>query len=199
MSGRLAASAVSVILLAVCAGLAWHIRETVIAGPVPPPAVAATVRTSAMTAGPAAADDRLPPLEDFAAVAERPLFHATRRPVAEEVPVVAAAAPVNLFLYGVVIEDARRIAHLQAPPEGRVRALRVGDSIDGWKVAEIHTNRVVLREGARRQTVHLRKPADAEGAAAGASDPVATVPADKARRNRPIDNERENERRPRRD
>lgn len=94
----------------------------------------------------------LPPLTRLASFVDRPLFWASRRP--RRAAMAGAAPAVGLALSGVVIAASDRFAIL-APADGKplLRA-RVGQVADGWRVTEVHADRVVLRHAG--QEVVLR-------------------------------------------
>lgn len=101
---------------------------------------------------------RLPPLERFTAMVERPLFSPTRRPepvsdaplpVADGSggpPVLAAdpGAPGIRFV-GTVGQDGSMTAVVVRADSGDALRIAAGDTVDGWEVAAVTTSELVLR------------------------------------------------------
>jgi hypothetical protein len=87
-------------------------------------------------------------LERFSATRERPLFSPTRRPPPPPpVPVVSLASPPpppKVTLLGTVMDagEARALVNLESA--NKMLRLRIGDNIEGWKVTQIETRRLVL-------------------------------------------------------
>ena len=91
-------------------------------------------------------------------IAERPLFSPTRRPpVAKSKPVkiapkVTRAAPApkrpksHVVLVGVVAANKERVALLRDQRTGAHRRGKLGDTIDGWRVAHIGASAVELSQ-----------------------------------------------------
>ena len=86
-----------------------------------------------------------PPL---AAVYERPLFGA----VAAEESATPADAPALIGIVGRLGEDA---VALVRTAEGTTRALRIGESVDGWKLASLAIDAAFFTRGAERARVPL--------------------------------------------
>lgn len=91
----------------------------------------------------------------------RPLFAPSRRPApvrqdtaAPALPVVESAAP-DLRLVGVVSGLDTAVAILRRTPDGSPLNLKVGDTVDAWRVELIAPDRVTLREGEREKTYRL--------------------------------------------
>lgn len=102
-------------------------------------------------------------LEQMSATHNRPLFSSTRRP-----PPVAAAPPAQepeappppqppaVTLFGTVSDAQGRQAIVLAPTDNIVR-VRIGDEIEGWKVAAIEARQVVLSLADRSATFAMFK------------------------------------------
>lgn len=107
---------------------------------------------------------QLPPLADFDAVVERPLFVEGRRPPEPEAddgqaPGEQAANPNRpaINLKAILIIDGQRSALVQgAPDKGGVTRLRSGDSYQGWAIKEIRPDRLVLGQGEKSEEYLLR-------------------------------------------
>jgi general secretion pathway protein N len=96
----------------------------------------------------------LPPIQSFAAVTARPLFVEDRRPVPE-----SAGASVgswsSLTLAGIVIAPGSREALIRHGTPAVVVHLREGQSVDGWTVRSILSDRVVLTNGSEQHDLRL--------------------------------------------
>lgn len=86
----------------------------------------------------------LPPLSQFSATVERPLFSPTRRPAAAAVQTTRTAAPIEsrYRLVGVVIVGKAQRAIVTEG--GRRLDLGVGDTLEGFTVNRIEQNRLTL-------------------------------------------------------
>jgi hypothetical protein len=94
----------------------------------------------AASAAPAIAD--LPPLTTFRAVFERPLFTPSRRPPTDPAPIPGIGVAERYRLLGLVTAGQTRRALLA---EGTRRfEIAEGATLDGWIVARIEQDRVVL-------------------------------------------------------
>jgi len=133
-------------------------------------------------------------VESLKTTVERPLFNATRRPA----PTALAEAPKPVIqrgqfvLAGTLVTDTVAIAYLRdAGGGGKSRSVRVGESVNGMKVAEVKPDRVRLALGDEFEDLDLKvqkgpkttiaaAPATAPGgpaaapAAQGGAAPVAT-------------------------
>ncbi|AEY00190.1 hypothetical protein GU3_02165 [Oceanimonas sp. GK1] len=105
-----------------------------------------------------------PPLEQFDALLERPLFNASRRPEAEEdnrAPLSESAAHMRekWRLSGVVWEHGQQLALFsERQDEGRQR-LRTGMYLEGnWLLEEITEHSVTLTDNDQRLRLELWEP-----------------------------------------
>ena len=105
-----------------------------------------------------------PSLAVYDAILERPLFVPGRRGAEPaETPVAEAAQPpaatLALRLEGVAIapgdRPSDRVAVLRRTTTQEVLRLTPGEAVDGWKLAEVRADRVVLRAGERTQELLL--------------------------------------------
>ncbi|WP_375454012.1 hypothetical protein [uncultured Methylobacterium sp.] len=92
----------------------------------------------------------------------RPLFAPSRRPppprpaaIVPLAPVVVASPPPDLRLVGVVAGADRAVAILRRPAGGPSLNLKVGDTVEAWRVETIAPDRVTLRDGERATTYRL--------------------------------------------
>lgn len=103
-----------------------------------------------------------PDLATLRATLERPLFDDDRRPnVAEEAAAspeavqAAKAAPVRLSAI-VVASDGSRMALVKPEGQDEPQRVRLGETVAGWKVAEMSDEAVTLTAGDQRVVVPLR-------------------------------------------
>jgi general secretion pathway protein N len=113
----------------------------------------------------------LPPLAKFSAISERPLFSPSRKPAPG-----AKAAPAGpgieqrYRLLGLINTGSSRRALLA---EGKRRfAIAEGEALEGWQVARIEHDRIVLSGSAGEAVLMLQPAATPESWA----DPSAAVP-----------------------
>jgi hypothetical protein len=108
------------------------------------------------------------PLADYAGIGEQPLFAFDRRPY---VPVVEQAAPpgprVEFQLTAVIMAGDTQLALLKSNLTPGVRRVAINQALDGWTLAEIHPERVMLRRGTETVTVELRHNPDGGRVAQG--------------------------------
>jgi hypothetical protein len=118
-------------------------------------------RSLKAAAGTTAVKGRIPQLDVEAAVAEileRPLFMPARQPVdvlsASNTGVISAGAPPQLRgrLAGMMVRPGARAALFTRAGQ-RPITVKVGGEIDGWKIAAIETDRVILSSDFGTQTV----------------------------------------------
>jgi len=114
----------------------------------------------------------LPALSSFAEAAERPLFNPSRKRALEAVavaqPQAAATRPFRApVVLGIAGRAERRVALIRFQDEKDARHVRVGDSIDGWSVADIGKTVVIFQSGASEHEVRLQS--SKEGGAAAAA------------------------------
>lgn len=104
------------------------------------------------------------PMESLSATRDRPVFSQTRRPPplaeapAQPGNVFAAAAPPPFSLIGTVVGDKDSFAVLMDTSSHNVLRLPVGESANGWRVAEIAARAVTLTRGPESVTLELPKP-----------------------------------------
>jgi len=100
-------------------------------------------------------------LKDFVETIQRPLFSATRRPppppapVRHEAPPPPPPEPPSFTLEGVVTDRRGTHAFVKSGPPTKIRSLWRGDEVEGWKVVEIASQRIVLERGASQFAVAL--------------------------------------------
>ncbi|MFC7047850.1 type II secretion system protein N [Emcibacter nanhaiensis] len=102
---------------------------------------------------------------DYALLSEKPLFHATRKPVEITKPEPVQARPqvvrsnlTDYLLTGIVyISSGESLAYVRGRRNGKNYKLRLGDEFEGWTVEEIRKTEVVVSRDGRRETLPLIK------------------------------------------
>jgi hypothetical protein len=98
------------------------------------------------------------PLSDYLSIRERPLFTYDRRPFV----FVVEAAPVQVGpraefeLTAVIVTSDTRLALLRSNLTPTARRVELNQTIDGWTLAEVTPDSVVLRQNEISVTVPLR-------------------------------------------
>lgn len=160
MSRRKTRRRPSLLLIALCLALGYHVWRTLEAGPIAIDADAApTPPAAAVVDAPEAFTD-LPPIESFSETVARPLFMATRRPPEPEEPEVeaepTAGAQRNMFnLLGIVISSDERVALVTRRRGGDFLRLVVGQRVDGWLVVAIEPDSMTLSQGDETEMLKL--------------------------------------------
>ncbi len=159
MSGRKTRRRPSLLLIALCLALGYHVWRTLEAGPIAIDADAAPAPPAAAVDAPEAPTE-LPPIGDFSETVARPLFMATRRPPEpEEVEVEAeptVGAQRNLFnLLGIVTSSDERVALVTRRRGGDFLRLVVGQRVDGWLVVAIEPDTMTLSQGDATEVLKL--------------------------------------------
>ena len=142
------------LLALLCAGLAiaifWELEP-----PLADPGARAAASHEQKAADPAA-ELRfvMPPLRDFGEVLARPVFSETRRPPAPEAAAAGTTAPFALV--GVVLSANERHALVEHGQPARIDRVAEGQELDGWTLAAVQLDRVVLRRGDSRVEVKAK-------------------------------------------
>jgi len=104
-------------------------------------------------------------LTKYASIAERPLFNSDRKPDPLPPPPAPPAPPKpqivlgdlnQLKLVGVILSGDNRIALVRRASAGTL-TLRVGDTLDGWKIEKIDAQGVGLSGGDRQDALRIPK------------------------------------------
>ncbi|MBS1214896.1 MAG: hypothetical protein H6R26_3513, partial [Proteobacteria bacterium] len=109
------------------------------------------------------ADFALPDLDQYTEMTARPLFMEGRRPPPEDAQAAAEEAPadlkpLNIKLMGVVFTPKDKSA-LFVDEKGKYRRVRKNAQVDGWKLAEVREDRVVMeQQGGAQKELPLMKP-----------------------------------------
>lgn len=160
------------LLLAGCLGLGWVIYQQLLSPPAAKPVIGSMQPAQPLPKLSEEAPFVMPPLDDFAAVLERPLFSPTRRPPTETAPsIVVTSDPLDLDLTGVIASGGRRIAIFKpraAVPAKKTRRRRndkrtkrtprtpaaptsiqlsEGEAYKGWKLEQIEVDAALFVRG----------------------------------------------------
>jgi len=129
--------------------------------------------TSTISAETTQSDDEMPDIEltqeseeSYEDLVVRPLFIKGRKPVdepsAEEAQTNAVANSFDWQLNGVYSTKKGLSALFSRAtskvPKDNHRKLIAGANLDGWKLTEIHKDKVILRQGSQQKDLLLRKP-----------------------------------------
>ena len=105
-----------------------------------------------------------PPPDLFSVISERPLFVASRRPFVAPVepepeagPTEAPLEPLAAELVGVMLTGGQRSVLIQREGSASAERIAVGQSVDGWRVEEVDQRHALLRRGAEKQVLELRR------------------------------------------
>jgi general secretion pathway protein N len=97
----------------------------------------------------------LPPLRSLGEVTARPLFSPSRRPPPPQASQDALRRSASLVLEGVILSPRERIALISHGLPAVVTRVPEGGQIEGWSLAEIYADRIVLQQGATREEIKL--------------------------------------------
>jgi len=129
--------------------------------------------TSTISAETTQSDDEMPDIEltqeseeSYEDLVVRPLFIKGRKPVdepsAEEAQTNAVANSFDWQLNGVYSTKKGLSALFSRTtskvPKDNHRKLIAGANLDGWKLTEIHKDKVILKQGSQQKDLLLRKP-----------------------------------------
>ena len=142
-------------LLAACAVLGSTIYGELTAPPILP-AAASLPAPAEGAAAPTNASFAMPPLEAYAEVTARPLFFPTRRPAPVQAATVDRVDARSLVLVGVILAESGKAALIARANLPGARRVAIGDEIEGWVLAEIDADRVVLRSGTTEAVLSLK-------------------------------------------
>lgn len=104
-------------------------------------------------------------LDDLRDTVNRPLFERSRRPATPPAPPPVAPPPPPppprgpdpnaLELVGIIAGDQQSVALLKRRASGREVRAQIGETIDGWTIADIEPQRVILRHGGTELALQL--------------------------------------------
>jgi general secretion pathway protein N len=160
-------------------GLLFIVLVYQLAAPLPniDPAAASTPSRAPANAGRTIASVAfsMPSRDSYADIDARPIFNPTRMPIDGAADGSDTASkpppPPSSSLVGVIIDGDTRMALLRSEGAGFAKTVTVGDDVDGWKVAEVDADQVVLRAGSLSSSLKLEAPRAArqDGSATGIS------------------------------
>ncbi len=137
------------LLLVVCAALAWVIYRQVAVAPNLNAAHGSTKEATPVPELPPELQFSMRSIDDFQAILDRPLFSPSRRPPAiEALESPPPNSDVTFTLKGILIDGDVRIALFRAQRNKKILRLREGDTIEGWTLVRIERNSVSLARGA---------------------------------------------------
>lgn len=165
------------LLALTCLGLAVLIYRGIDrdhSAPLPPerrPQVSLDAIKRAETRAAAADVFRPAPITAYDEIVARPLFHSTRRPVAEhEDPRRAGAASDSpLYLTGIVMEGGRTAAFFKVKDAPQMVRVAPGGAVDGWIVEAIDADSVVVAKKGKRERLTTK-------AVRAGAQPVSAIP-----------------------
>ncbi len=99
-------------------------------------------------------------LESYSHMVNRPLFTEGRKPVEEtnDTPTEEFTGNIELELTGVVETPEGVTAMLRDKLKQKNYRARKGDNVEGWDVDDVLDDKVIVRRGANRKELPLRKP-----------------------------------------
>lgn len=151
----------SAFLLLLCLTLAWVVYKELEAERWRRLPASPKVRTAVSVTLPAPLPAfGLAPLDAFAETTSRPLFMPTRKPPSPEevvqVEPVRAEALLNVTVSGLIMAAGKSFALVQRQGSTEILRLGTGDTIDGWQVISVLSDRVVFQREEKTQEVELR-------------------------------------------
>ncbi len=134
------------------------------------------------------ADSKIPSPSDYFVIAEQNIFHPERKIPIEKKEAAAALLPKPDFaLYGTLILDDTSIAYMEdrkapqnSPTRGKKQIpLRLGQSLSGFVLKEVHADSVVMVRGDEKLSIQLADPSKAKtrGVETAAAGTQAATPA----------------------
>ena len=107
-------------------------------------------------------DFSLPPLSQFQAIVERPLFLQSRRPIpgatTETSPTVSKETRLNQYsLTAVVIVPDKRLALLRSTTDKKIHKIEEGQDLQGWKLKEIKDESALFQQVNESQELRLQR------------------------------------------
>jgi len=102
---------------------------------------------------------QMPTSASFATIDARPVFDATRQPVAAPPEAFVADGTSSslppMTLVGIIIDRQTRLALIKLAGAPLAMSYAVGMSVSGWQIVEIEADRIVLRAGGANQEIRL--------------------------------------------
>ena len=108
----------------------------------------------------------LPSLEEYSATIERPLFMEGRRPVTQDANEPEAAPvekkPLAVKLMGIILAPKVTMG-LFVDAQGKYKRLHINDSIGGWKVSGLESDKAIMEQDGTKEELKLAKPKQKKG------------------------------------
>lgn len=98
----------------------------------------------------------LPPIDTYAEVAQRPLFSPTRQPAPLQATPDVGGNVNGFFLTSIVVDGGQRLALIQHGRPPVLSRVTEGQSVEGWTVQTIESERVVLQRAGTAQELKLK-------------------------------------------
>jgi hypothetical protein len=146
-----------VLLAALCLVLATLLYREIAAAP--ERFRSGDVAASARPAVPGATRFVPPPRQDFIETDRRPLFVASRRPIAGASQAAAGTSPSaphpppSLTLVGIIASPQQRIALIKVANSAEVRKVGEGETVGGWQVRRIFADHIVILANGTEQGI----------------------------------------------
>ena len=100
-----------------------------------------------------------PSAASFGDINAHPIFSASRAPIASHLDMThggeSSAFPSDVTLIGVIIEGQTRLALIKTASAPFAQSVAQGGEIEGWTVAEVDPDKIVLSSGATKQEILL--------------------------------------------
>lgn len=144
-------------LVAACATLAWMVGSLILA-PDGPIEIATVKPARVKTLESLAAELKfaMPPIRNYDAILDRPIFSSSRRGTSEAVaPTVVVSRELKLKLTGTTISDTEKYALLVPKEGGEPLQLREGEDYQGWNLARIKNSAVVFRRNGAEERLEM--------------------------------------------
>jgi hypothetical protein len=109
-----------------------------------------------------------PASANFWEINARPLFARARKPIASDAVVGSTGSSSSP-----PVDGPSRLAMVRTAASPLASGVSVGDLIEGWKVAEIDSDRIVLRSGTNSQEIRLDQNRASPDNASGSTPPGA--------------------------
>ena len=98
-----------------------------------------------------------PPQAQFSAIDARPIFNPLREPVESTATAgnKVSAKPPEAVLVGIILDSKNQLALIKTEGAPFATSVGVGGAVEGWEIAEIAPDHVVLKAGAQEYTMRM--------------------------------------------
>lgn len=121
-----------------------------------------TPQTNRPTTSPA---ESLADIDYYEEITQRPLFNSDRKP--KDVPVEeqttetrTAGSRPDLTLIGIVLTNEEQLALVRSRKNPKIQRVKLDESFEGWKLAELEPHTAIFRSGTRDLTLELNRRGD---------------------------------------